>query len=343
MTVVAVISAKEGEPVLQAIVRPGPAGVEIDGSEETAAFLSDLNVATGDPPEPLSMADADDWIQALPWSLHGTYYWAEFVSHGQHGEPLVATDLEHRLDLFEADLVRHALAPNTVTTYVSHARRMVRWTTESPGRMAGGLHALLTDYETHVRSRHLARLTTQTYLNGPKVFARWLLGSYAPGRQAFVETSDIAADDSWMSEQETQARLVAWLEANEWHDIVQSVGHQHGVDVTAKKGDVRMAIEVKGHPQDRLVAGENKGAKRTFHPAAQARTYFANALHAVAATIQKQPDDLHAIALPDVPRYRSMVEGTRSALERLGLGVFIVSRDGSVETVMPAQRPAEWR
>lgn len=111
MTVVAVISAKEREPVLQAVVRPGPAGVEIDGSEETAAFLTELYVAADDPPEPLSMADGDDWIQALPWNLNGTYLWAEFVSHGQRGEPLVAADLEHRLGLFEADLKRHDLAP----------------------------------------------------------------------------------------------------------------------------------------------------------------------------------------------------------------------------------------
>lgn len=342
MTVVAVVSAKDGAPVLQAIVRPGPAGVEIDGPDETVALLTDLYVAAGDPPEPLSPADGDDWIQALPWNLDGTYYWAEFVSHGQRGEPIAAADLQHRLDLFEADLVRHQLAANTITTYVSHARRMVKWVSESPGRLAHGLQALMTDYEADVRARDLAPLTTQTYLYGPSVFIRWLLGSYVPGQPTSAEADDTDVDDAWMSEQETQARLVRWLEENGWHDIVQSVGHQHGVDVSASNGNVRIAIEVKGHPQDRLIAGENKGAKRTFHPAAQARTYFANALHAVATTIGKRPEDLHAIALPDVPRYRAMVEGTRLALERLGLGVFIVSRDGSVDSMLPAQRPSDW-
>lgn len=219
---------------------------------------------------------------------------------------------------------------------------MVKWASESPGRLADGLQALMADYEADVRSRDLAPLTTQTYLYGPRAFIRWLLGSYIPGQVAAPEAVDTDVDDAWMSEQETQARLVRWLEANGWHHIIQSVGHQHGIDVSASKGDARIAIEVKGHPQDRLIAGENKGAKRTFHPAAQARTYFANALHAAATTIAKRPGDLHAIALPDVPRYRSMVEGTRVALERLGLGVFIVSSDGSVDTMMPAQRPADW-
>lgn len=216
---------------------------------------------------------------------------------------------------------------------------MIRWTSESPGRLAGGLEALLAEYGAHVRARDLAPLTTQTYLNGPKVFVRWLLGSYAPGRQAAVEATDADADDSWLSEQETQARLVTWLEADGWHDIVQSVGHQHGVDVTATRGDVRIAIEVKGHPRDRLVAGENKGAKRTFHPAAQARTYFANALHAAMTTMHRQPDALHAIALPLVPRYRAMVAATEAPLRHLGVGVYLVARDGRVETMLEPRRP----
>lgn len=37
-----------------------------------------------------------------------------------------------------------------------------------------------------------------------------------------------------------------------------------------------------------------------------------------------------------------MMEGTRVALERFGLGV-IISSDGSVDTMMPAQRPADWQ
>ncbi|HEX2765647.1 MAG TPA: hypothetical protein VHR55_03290 [Candidatus Limnocylindria bacterium] len=335
------MSARDGRANLQAVVRSAPNGVEVDGSEETANFLATLNVVRGDPPEPLSIADGDDWIQALPWSLTGTYSWAEFISHGQRGEPLAAGDLPHRLDLFESDLKRHDLAPTTVSTYISHAKRMVRWTAQSPGRMSGGLQALLEEYEADVRGRDLAPLTVQTYLYGPAVFIRWLLGTYVPG-QPTPAGDDVDEDDSWMSEQETQARLVRWLETNGWHDIEQSVGHQHGVDVTATRDGLELAVEVKGHPQSRLVAGENKGAKRTFHPAAQARTYFANALHAVMTTIQRRPDALHAIALPLVPRYRAMVAATEAPLRQLGVGVYLVPREGDVETVVePIRRQSE--
>lgn len=240
MTVVAIMSARDGKPQLGAVVRPGPDGVDIDGSQEAAELLLTLNVVRGDPPEPLSMADGDDWIQALPWTLTGTYSWAEFVSHGQRGEPLTAADLPHRLDLFEADLERRDLAPTTVTTYISHAKRMVGWAAESPARLSSGLQALMAEYEADVRARDLAPLTVQSYLYGPAVFVRWLLGTYAPGQPTAADVNE-DEDDSWMSEQETQARLVRWLRANGWHDIEQSVGHQHGVDVTA----TRTAFELR--------------------------------------------------------------------------------------------------
>jgi hypothetical protein len=341
MTVVAVQSLTKGEPpVLEAVVRLATNGVEIDGSLETIAFLKELVVTAGDPPEPISIADGDDWIQALPWNLHGTHYWAEFVSHGRRGEPLVAADLDQRLDLFEADLKRHNLAPNTVSTYVSHARRMVKWTSESPGRMAAGLQSCLGAYEKRIEARDLAPLTKQTYLNGPRVFVRWLFGTYVPGQQVTTVKPIDDLDDAWLSEQETQARLVAWLQARDWRDIEQSVGHQRGVDVTATRGNDRILIEVKGHPQDRLIAGENKGEKRVFHPAAQARTYFANALHAVLTTMQRHPRDLHAIALPLVPRYRAMVDATAVPLKVLGVGVYLVAEDGAVETVLEPERSA---
>jgi hypothetical protein len=341
MTVVAVMSTKDGKPVLDGIVRPGPFGVEVDGSEATVAFLADLNVVAGNPPEPMSMSDGDDWIQALPWNLTGTYSWAEFVSHGQRGEPLVPSDLEHRLDLFEADLRRHGLAENTVRTYEMHANRMVKWLVEAPERLRGSLDDALRQYKADVESRDLAPLTTQTYLYGPTVFIRWLQGLYVPGSTGPTVGDDAREDDSWLSEPETQARLVRWLEQQGWEIVGQAVGHQHGVDVTASKDGQLLAIEVKGHPQSKLVAGERKGQARHFHPAAQARTYYANALHAVLATMDKHPDQLHAIALPTLDRYRSMVENTRRSLSQLGVGVFLVPKEGAVETMLKPHQPGK--
>lgn len=342
MTVVAVINAKGTEPILEAIVRPGPAGVSIDGSDETIGFLTDLFVGAGDPPEPLSIADGDDWIQALPRNLRGTHYWAEFVSHGRHGEPLAPADLAHRLDLFEADLKRHGLKDNTVDTYVMHAKRMVRWLVDAPQHLHAGLDQAGADYAAYVRGRGLAPLTTQTYLNGPAVFIRWLQGSYVPGQSALRADAEPDEDDSWLGEQATQTRLVRWLKEAGWHIVGEAVGHQHGVDVTAEKGGQTLAIEVKGHPQDRLVAGAGKGEKRLFHPAAQARTYYANALHAALTTLHRQPETLHAIAFPSVQRYRDMVRNTEASLARLGVGVFLVGKDGQVETLLEARRPFDF-
>src|SRR3990172_10359362 len=127
MTVVAVMSTTDGTPRLDAVVRPGGSAPDIDGSEETQEFLLGLHVAAGDPPEPMSAADGDEWIQALPWALHGTYSWAEYISHGQHGEPIVPADFDRRLEVFELDLRRHDLVDGAVRTYLTHAKRFMKW------------------------------------------------------------------------------------------------------------------------------------------------------------------------------------------------------------------------
>jgi hypothetical protein len=285
----------------------------------------------------MSPADGDDWIQALPWALRGTYSWAEFISHGQHGEPLAPADLEHRLELFEGDLRRHGLLENAVRTYVTHAKRFIKWAQEPAWGPNETLPEVLARYRESVNARDLAPLTAQSYLQGADMFVRWLRGAYRPGDRPPQGSTDADPDDdSWLSEQETQARLVRWLEEDGWRITDQRVGHQHGVDVTAERDGTTLGIEVKGHPQDKLIAGEGKGQKRTYHPAAQARTYFANALHAVLTMSQRRPSNLIAIALPDKDRYRKMVENTRMPLERLGIGVYLVPPTGPVEILIVA-------
>lgn len=335
MTVVAIMSTADGTPRLDAIVRPGGGEPDIDGSEETQESLIRLTVLAGDPLEPMSPADGDDWIQALPWALRGTYTWAEFISHGRYGEPIVPADFDRRLEVFELDLRRHELLENAVLTYVTHAKRFIKWAQES-GRPAGLTPLeLLAAYRESVNGRDLAPLTVQSYVQGASMFVRWLQGAYRPGERTLPNADEADAEgDSWLSEQETQARLIRWLEEEGWRITDQHVGHQHGVDVTAERDGTTLGIEVKGHPQNMLIAGEGKGNKRIYHPAAQARTYFANALHAALTMRDAEPDHLIAIAFPDVARYREMVKATRTSLERLGISIYLVPRAGRVETTV---------
>lgn len=335
MTVVAIMSTRDGTPLLDALVRPGAAAPDIDGSDEIRDFLLGLYVAAGDPPEALSPADGDDWIQALPWALHGTYSWAAYISHGRHGEPLAPADLDDRLEIFEADLRRHELLENAVRTYLTHAKRFVKWAQATGWRPDLTLPELLASYRESVKARDLATLTIQSYIRGASMFVRWLQGAYRPGSRPARSSGEADGEgDSWLSEQETQIRLIRWLQEDGWRITDQHVGHQHGVDVTAERDGIVLGIEVKGHPQDRLIAGENKGQTRIYHPAAQARTYFANALHAALTMRHREPDHLIAIALPEVDRYRDMVKATRTSLERLGVGIYLVPRTGPIETVM---------
>lgn len=300
MTVVAIMSSRDGEAQLDAVVRPVGVGAEIDGSAAVRELLLGLNVLAGDPPEPLAITDGDDWIQALPWALRGTYTWAEFISHGRHGEPLSVADLANRLELYRLDLQRNELADSAINTYLTQARMFLKWAKRVDRSRPATVAEHLKAYEADVRGRGLAQLTVHSYIQYAGMFCRWLDGAYRPGQRSPAIRGDEDEDDSWLSEQQTQGRLVAWLKRQGWEITGQAVGHQHGVDVTAVRDDLTMDIEVKGHPQNVLIAGENKGQTRSFHPAAQARTYFANALHAALTTAHKYPTHLVAIALPEV-------------------------------------------
>jgi len=334
MTVVAIMSARNGEPHLDAVVRPGWLGADIDGSPEVREMLLGLSVLAGDPAEPIAIGDGDDWIQALPWALRGTYTWAEFVSHSQRGEPLTIADLDHRIQLYQLDLKRNSLQDGAIKTYVTHARRFIKWARHKDPSSPTTVPELLTAYRLDVTHRDLAPLTVQSYNHYATMFCRWLDGTYRPGQRSSVAQTDDAEDDSWLSEQQTQARLVEWLKRQGWDITGEAVGHQHGVDVTVVRDGITIDIEVKGHPQNVLIAGENKGQARSFHPAAQARTYFANALHAALATAHKYPNHLVAIALPEVDRFRNMATNTRGPLGHIGVGVYLVPKEGDVETVI---------
>lgn len=334
MTVVAIMSSRDGEPHLDAVVRPGGVGVEIDGSSDAHDLLLGLNVLAGDPPEPLAITDGDDWIQALPWALRGTYTWAEFISHGRHGEPLNVDDLAHHLELYQLDLRRNKLQDTAINTYLTQARMFLKWAKRMERSRPATVPEHLEAYSADVRSRGLAPLTVHSYIQYAGMFCRWLDGGYRPGQHSPSIRDGETEDDSWLSEQQTQARLVEWLRGEGWEITGEAVGHQHGVDVTAVRDKLTMDIEVKGHPQNMLIAGENKGQARSFHPAAQARTYFANALHAALTTAHKYPTHLVAIALPAVDRFRNMATNTRGPLEHIGVGVYLVAKEGEVEALI---------
>jgi hypothetical protein len=183
----------------------------------------------------------------------------------------------------------------------------------------------------------------QTYAHTAGQFVRWLDGRFQPGARARgaagsppiarrERASRATPDLAWSWEGRVQSAVVVWLEADGWtvHKQADTRAGTHGVDIEARRGTQRLSVEVKGYPQATYARGERAGEPKKWHVGAQARTYFGTGLHAAIILRDRDSSTQGALALPDVPTYRSLLGQVRLALRDLGLRVFLVAEDGSV-------------
>jgi hypothetical protein len=276
-------------------------------------------------------------------------------------------DLLDAVRRYEQACIAAGCAQNTVDSYVNYARMFVDWrvgeshTQGAPGPRHPGGHAasiveLSTDvvtYRAEVRQAGKADRAVETYWVHASQFVRWLDGRFAPcaslrpgrgGRQtagagvgsaATARTpraSSRSADLAWAREASIQTAVVAWLAAAGWtiERAADTAAREHGPDIVATKTSRRLAVEAKGYPQATYESGEKAGEPKKWHPAAQARTYFGNAVHRALVMRDGMPGTEVAIALPDQPSNRTLVGQVRASLAELKIRVFLVGPDGSV-------------
>jgi len=152
---------------------------------------------------------------------------------------------------------------------------------------------------------------------------------------------DVPSD--WFWEGHVQARLRDHLVAQGWQLLGESdcLSRERGIDLLLERGGEQLAIEVKGFPSTTHGRGPMKGQPKPTQPTLQAKHWFAEALLAAILVQSKHPAYTVAIAFPHMPRYRSLIDSTRNALTRVGLGVFLVQDGGAVVDVLPcAPRPS---
>ena len=142
--------------------------------------------------------------------------------------------------------------------------------------------------------------------------------------------------DDWFWEGHVQAATVAHLVRAGWtiERAADTARREQGIDVIASKDGRRLAVEVKGFPSALYARGSKAGQPKPTSPALQARHWFAGALLASILTTSKLRRSELALALPDVPRYRALIEQARWALQRLGIGVYLVREGGVVERLL---------
>ncbi len=145
------------------------------------------------------------------------------------------------------------------------------------------------------------------------------------------------ASEDWFWEGNVQAAVVKRLEAEGWaiRGTADTEARRPGVDILAARENRILAVEVKGYPSERYARGSRAGQSKSTQPTLQARHWYAEALLSAILLHSAMPDADIALAFPDFPRYRSLIDQTRSALTALGLGLYIVTRQGGAQQVLP--------
>lgn len=154
-------------------------------------------------------------------------------------------------------------------------------------------------------------------------------------RPTGVLRQDVATNDfEWTREANVQSLVVAHLVRQGWRitAVANTATRERGIDVLAHQNGRTLGVEVKGYPGRRYADPLRSEETKPSHPSAQAGVYFAQALLAAMRLRTSQPDTLNVIALPDVPRYRSLVEEVRTSLLACGIDAWLVSADGVVDT-----------
>lgn len=278
-------------------------------------------------------------------------------------------DLRVALKRYEQACIAAGCAPITVWSYVHYAGLFVDWRVgeshtrgaqgpNHPKTLAASFDELMTDvahYRPDLRQAGLAPRSEQTYVVHASQFVRWLDGRFEPctgargvrqrgARPDAGRTSaptpvhepatdpEPATDGTWTWEGNVQTAVVRWLEADGWTVLRQADTRsgEHGLDIEARRGNERLAVEVKGYPQATYARGVRAGEAKRWHPGAQARTYFGTGLHAAVIQRDRATGEQVALALPDLKTYRGLFDQVRSALRDLGIRAFLVGQDGSV-------------
>lgn len=163
----------------------------------------------------------------------------------------------------------------------------------------------------------------------------------------------------WFWEGNVQRAVAGYLINEGWviESETDTASRARGIDIVAVNKQRRLAIEVKGFPATTYARGPKAGQPKPTPPTLQARHWLAQALLTTLLTRTRHADHEIAIALPNVPRYRTLLDEVEWALERLAIGAYLVAEDGAVtrpldharadrtttRVVVPAEGVASWR
>ena len=142
---------------------------------------------------------------------------------------------------------------------------------------------------------------------------------------------DVTTD--WFWEGNVVERLAAFLKTEGWDvgRLADTRSKARGIDIEALRDGRMLLIEAKGYPSRTYRDPKRANEVKRTAPTIQAALWYSQALMKSIQMQNKHPSALVAMAFPMFPRYRALFEESKTALEKLGIMVFFVCEDGTVE------------
>lgn len=156
-----------------------------------------------------------------------------------------------------------------------------------------------------------------------------IIGAEMAGTLANMVT-DTTAEWNW--EGNVVNAIVLHLRQGGWHivSVADTRSRESGPDIHATNNGNLLLVEVKGYPfaayRDPALSNKTKPT----NPANQAQHWYSHALLKALRLQHSHPGAVIALGFPDFPRYRSLFDQTRWALEKLGIALLTVDPAGNV-------------
>lgn len=143
-------------------------------------------------------------------------------------------------------------------------------------------------------------------------------------------------DHPWHWEGNVQGMLRRHLEQNGWTitAAANTATMEPGVDLAARRDGRELFVEVKGFPTKTYERGAKRGEPKPTPPANQAHQWYAHALRTIMQLRHRHAESEVALCFPDFPTYRKLIDSTRTSLEAIRVGAFLISETGVVTSAL---------
>lgn len=129
-----------------------------------------------------------------------------------------------------------------------------------------------------------------------------------------------------LTEDEVVSILSNKLEIDGWKIVSQCFGQTKGYDIEAFKNGKTLIIEAKGARSNDY----SPTKKRDFFDSGQIKSHFGRALIKIMSEIEKNPNNIYAIAHPDDELIKKTIGKIIPQLENLNIKHYWVKRDDKI-------------